>query len=341
MKKIFLILLLVCLFSNCSKQNKNVKELGNEENKTQEFVAQEKKEKSEEELLLDKLLVEAYENDDYEKCIEILQRGSDGRTDYLLPDCPLLLAICQTYLDNNEKSQKIESLFDFYVKNRKAAFEDNIEVALENRGYIGDEIYPTQTVGSYLSRFANVELLWLLVQEKININSPNEGDKSAIYELSVMDSNFQLTSRVYRHLVINAEEKRMRMELLLDAGADVTAVNNVSGATIFHFFRWFPFEEDYAGLLDRLTEKGADLFKKDRNGYSCIQYAVDAFALDYNTEAYLEYLISRGLEVVGEDLGLFNSRWSGYMKSADVTEEDITRLKKIKTILEKNLKQNP
>jgi len=78
MKKIILILLLVCLFSNCSKQNK----------------------KNEAELSPDKLMLEAYAKKDYAKCLEILQGGFDGHVDCYKPDYPLLYDICKRYLNN-------------------------------------------------------------------------------------------------------------------------------------------------------------------------------------------------------------------------------------------------
>jgi hypothetical protein len=346
------LLLLVCLLSNCSKQDKNVKDSINENNKTeniQESVGKEKNKKSDAELLLDKLLLEAYVNNDYVKCLEILQEGSDGRVDYLKPDYPLLFDICQKYLDKTKRSPEIETLFDFYLKNRKAAFEDSIE-----------GVYPTQTVGSYLSRFATVELLRLLVQEEININSPGEKKirsdllfdlgtdetnmHSAIYELSWICEGNPFHSKIYKmavlnkELVIKAEEKKIRMELLLDAGADVTAVNSVFDATMFHYFNWYPFEEDYTELLDRMIEKGADLLKKSQNDYSCIFYAVNGFALKKNTEAYLEYVISRGLHATRDDLYEFASYWFTYMRGDKVTETELRRLEKIKRILEEDVK---
>jgi hypothetical protein len=106
---------------------------------------------------------------------------------------------------------------------------------------------------------------------------------------------------------------------------------------MFHYFDWYPFEEDYTELLDRMIEKGADLFKKDQNGYSCIEYAVGAFALEKNTEAYLEYVISRGLHVTKDDLLGFYE-WRKYMKSDKATEAELRRLEKIKGILDEDIK---
>lgn len=305
-KTVFLLLLLlVCLLSSCYKQN-------------------------------NESLLEAYNKQDYVKCLKILQKGADGRIDYSKKDIPLLFDIyqkCQKYLyDNNDgKRQDIERLFNFYLKNRKVAFEDSIE-----------GVYPKQTVGSYLSRFASVELLRQIVQEKINISSPYERNMdSAIYELSRTDTNVDsgtpIYSKFYKDLAIRSEEKKIRMELLLDAGADVTLINQYN-ATIFHYFGWSPFEEDYTELLDKIAEKGADLFKKDNDGDSCINYMINGFTLRSNTEAYLEYVISRGLYVTKKDIVDFASRWDSYMESDKVTETELRRLERIKKILKDNVK---
>ena len=272
---------------------------------------------------------EAYSNSDYTKCLEILQNGADGRIDYIKTDYPILFDICQKYLDNDKKSREITELFIFYLKNRKEAFEDSI------RG-----IYQKQTVGSYLARFASVELLKQIVQEKININSPEElSNNTAIYELSMINKGYPGHSDVFHDFMIDIDEKKIRMELLLNAGADVTLVNSNSEATIFHFFSWYPMEEDFSELLDRMIENGADLFRRDKNGYSCIFYMVQIFALDKNIEAYLEYVISRGLKVTEEDLLEFNRNWSrGMNRNISLrTETEIQRLEKIKFKLEENV----
>jgi hypothetical protein len=318
MNKIAIFLLLVSLLSSCSKQSDN------------------------------ELLLKAYKKQNYAKCLKILQNGADGRINYSKQDNPLLFDICWKYLNSAEKSPGIESLLDFYLKNRKAAFEDSIygtypEVYPEHmRGY-----NPKQTVGSYLSRFATVELLQRIVQEKININSPGEyiGHHSipAIYEIVQINRNTEkeggFRGRYFSDWKINIEEKKIRIELLLDAGADVTLVDKEFGGarTIFRFFEWYPFEEDYTRLLDKMTEKGADLFKRDVNK-NCMYYIFFNDMLDSNTEAYLEYLISRGLHVTEDALYQFAKEWFPYMKSDKVTETELRRLEKIKKILENDAK---
>jgi len=327
MKKIIILFLLVLLLLSCSEQRKNV-EKTNPNNKDKNV-----------------LLLKTYKNNDYVKCLKILKNGADGRIDYLKPDSPLLFDIYQKYQkylysNDDKKRQELETLFNFYLKNRKAAFEDSIEGSfLDN---IKKQLYPKQTVGSYLSRFASVELLRQIVREKINISSPYEKNNSAIFELSRTDtligSGTPIYSKFYNGLAVRGEEKKIRMELLLDAGADVTLIDDESGTTIFHYFGWSPFEEDYTELLDRMIEKGADLFKRDRDGDSCIKYAVGSFALKSNTEAYLEYVISRGLHATEEDMLYFISRWYKYIISDKITETELQRLKKIIKILEDDTK---
>jgi hypothetical protein len=345
MNKIAVLLLLVSLLSSCSKQDKNAKKFDNKDNSTENIQTSVVHIKSEAELLLDKSLLEAYVNKDYAKCLEILQEGSDGRIDYLKPNYPLLFDICHKYLNDAEKSPGIESLLDYYLKNRKAAFEDSIEGTYPDE--IKERINPKQTVGSYLARFSTIELLRRIAQEKININSPGEyiGDYSipAIYELIKIDRNTEkkggFRGRYFRDWKINIEEKKIRIELLLDAGADVTLVDNIFGTqTIFTLFRWYPFEEDYAKLLNKMTEKGADLFYKNRDGKSCIYHMLDNSALDSNTEVYLEYVISHGLHVTEIDLYQFAEQLLPYMKSDKVTETELRRLEKIKKILENDAK---
>ena len=311
MNKIVILFFFLILLLNCSGQEKDLK------------VSADRNVNDKNELL-----IEAYGNNDYEECLEILQSGADGRIDYLKPNYPILFDICQKYLDSSKRSREIEELLNFYLKNRKDAFEDSIS-----------GIYSKQTVGSYLIRFASIELLQQIVKEKININSPDEKScNSAIYELSMIDRGYPIRSDFFKDLKISDAEKIIRLELLLNAGSDVTLTNDETGATIFHFFSWWPMEENYTDLLDRMIENGADLFKKSKNGYSCIYYMVNDFALDKNTEAYLEYVISRGLEVTKEDLGQFNSKWSRYMRSNEVTEIELSRLMKIKKLLEDNLR---
>ncbi|WP_461246293.1 hypothetical protein [Treponema sp. R6D11] len=347
MNKIIILLLLVSLLSNCSKQDKNPQKIDSKDNKAENVqtpvVVQEKKEKSEAELLLDKSLLEAYLNNDYAKCLEILQEGSDGRIDYLKPDYPLLFDICQKYLNNDEKSTGIENLLDFYLKNRKVAFEDSIE------GTYPDDrrrFNPKQTVGSYLSRFATLELLRRIAQEKINVNSPGEylGDYSApaIYELAAISTitvkDNPMRGWYFSDWIKKVEEKKIRIELLLDAGADVTLIDNKFGSnTIFSYFCWYPFEEDYTELLDKMTKKGANLFFRDSGGYSCIFRIINNLS-DQNSEAYLEYVINRGLHVTYDDLYEFADHYFDYMRSKKITDTDLQRLKKIQKILEDDSK---
>jgi hypothetical protein len=307
MNKILALLPLILLLSNCPKQNKDKNEL----------------------------LLEAYTGGDYVKCLEILKDGADGRIDLnpSTPDCPVLFDICLNYLDSESRMPEIEELFNFYLKNRKEAFEDSIK-----------GVHPAQTVGSYLARFAPVELLRQIAREKININSPDEckldeyGISTAIFELAGINMRSPISSRYFYDLTVNIEEKKIRMELLLDAGAYVNLTADDFGRTIFDYFSWYPMEEDFAGLLDRMIEKGADLFNKTRNGYSCIRMMLNPFALQQNAEAYLEYAISRGLEVTEDDLDVFYRFWSRYMDSDNATDADLRRLERIKTILDNNVK---
>lgn len=297
MNKVLLVIVLLFLPVNCSRHTKN------------------------------ELLIEAYGNNDYVKCIKILESGADGRIDYLRPNCPLLFDICQQYVISRTKPPKVEELFYFYLKNRKAAFEDSISGA-----------YKKQTVGSYLVRYASIELLQQIVQEKININSPDERNSdSYIFELARIERGSPLWSNIFTDLVMYSDEKKERMLLLLDAGADVALIDEKRGTSIFHSFSWYPMEEDYTGLLDRMMENGANLFQRDVNGYSCIKYNVQIFALDQNIEAYLEYIIGRGLKVMDEDLAAFERSWLAHMNSEAITKTERSRLEKTKTLLENNV----
>jgi len=306
MNKISVFLLLVCLLTNC--QGRNVQKPN-------------------------ELLLEAYTGGDYVKCLEILKDGADGRIDISpsTPDYPVLFDICLKYLDNESRTPEIEELFNFYLKNRKEAFEDSIK-----------GVHPAQTVGSYLARFASVELLRQIAQEKININSPDEiildGYKflsTAIYELASRTSK-SIQSDYFYNLTINIDEKKIRMELLLDADADVTSIHVFNG-TIFHAFAWYPMEEDFTEVLDKMIEKGADLFYRTE-GRSCIYFMFSAFTLEHNVERYLEYAVSRGLEVTKADLEQFYSIQYRLMRHNQLTEMQLQQFERIKTILESNVK---
>ena len=307
-KKIIILFFVIILIVNCSRRNENI-------------------------LLQDEniLLIKAYSSGDYIGCLEILQDGADGRIDYLQPNRPLLFDICQKYLDVNKSSREIEELFAYYLKNRKKAFEDSI------RG-----VHPKQTVGSYLARFASVDLLKQIVQEKININSPDETDlNSAIFELAGIRKGRPIHSDFFNNLAIDDGEKKVRMELLLDAGADVTLIHYQREANIFHIFGWYPIEEDYTELLDKMIENGADLFHETWYG-SCIFSITQDDPSVQNGEAYLEYVISRGLGVTKKDIGRFNAKWSMDMRR-DISltpETEIQQLERIKKILEENVKRD-
>jgi len=182
-----------------------------------------------------------------------------------------------------------------------------------------------------------------MAHEKINMNSPGEKDIvassiPAIYELTAIDGETAMENPMqgwfFRDWIKKAEEKKIRMELLLEAGVDVTAVS-VNNETIFNYFCWYPFEEDYSELLDKMVEKGADLFFRDPNGNTYIYHKINNLAS--NTEAYLEYLISRGLHVTEKDLFKFAGLFP-YMKGKKVTEAELRRLEKIKEILENDAK---
>jgi hypothetical protein len=97
-------------------------------------------------------------------------------------------------------------------------------------------------------------------------------------------------------------------------------------------------EEDYTKLLDKMLENGADLFQETWYG-SCVFYMVQD-ALVQNTEAYLKYVISRGLDITVKDIANFNAMWACDMRR-DIslrTEIEIQYLEKIKKILEENVK---
>jgi|TergutMp193P3_1026864.scaffolds.fasta_scaffold00779_13 hypothetical protein len=319
MKQISIFLLLVCLFTNC--QGRNV----------QKPRAQGDKNENE-------LLLKAYTDGDYVKCLEILKDGTDGRIVYSPPPpdypIPVLFDICRKYLYDESSPPEIEELFYYYLKNRKEAFEDSIR-----------RVHQDQTIGSYLARFAPVELLRQIAQEKININSPEEDFfDTAIRELGSIDAENSISSRYFNDLNFNnltpnvVEEKKIRMELLLDAGADVTLIDGYWGQGIFHYFRWYPLEEDFTEVLDKMIEKGADLFARSANRNTCIHFMLNDLALDQNTELYLEYVISRGMEVTRDDLSTFSRFWSDYMKGNSVTNVELRRLERIKAILDSNVK---
>jgi hypothetical protein len=133
------------------------------------------------------------------------------------------------------------------------------------------------------------------------------------------------------------KQNKTENELLLDAGADVTLRDGYE-RRIFHCFQWYPMEEDFTEVLDKMIEKGADLFHRNSIGESCIRFMFNFSILDHNTERYLEYAISRGLEVTKKDLEHFYFIHSRLIQYNQLTDVELQRLERIKAILESNVK---
>jgi len=333
MRRILVILMIIIFsVSSCSRKDKNFEN----DNASNRIISNELLSESNS---FNNLLLEAYLDENYIACLEILKNGADGRID-IKSGYPILFDICQKYLDDSIKKSEIVDLFNFYLKNRKEAFKDSIY-----------GMYPSQTVGSYISRFVSFDLLQILVEENIDLFSPEENtDNSYIYELAFKDKKIYRNEfinmlikkenkkwKIYEFIINN--EKKKRMELLLNAGANVTLLDKISKAGIFHSFDWYPFEDDYTEILDKMAQNGADLFLLDRNGKSCIVYTLNASLFDSNTEAYLEYLISRGVKITEEYIYILNSNFErGERYGVVNTEEEQKRLNKIKIILKNAIK---
>jgi hypothetical protein len=272
----------------------------------------------------DELLKNAYLKNDYSECLELLKNDEDGIV-FLKPKYPLLYDIIRQYLDKKKRTEEIETLFNYYIENKKSAFESSMEA-----------VYPLQTIGSYLSHIADIQLLQLLVKNHININSPYEwANDTALFEVCRKEKNRRVENEYLGILNIYDHEKKERLELLLEAGANVTLIDNETGGTIFHYFNWWPANEDFSPLLDTMIKMGADINKKSEEGFSCLYFHLGPFALDQNTEAYINYLIDRGIKVTNDDIQYFNSTWHRAINSPNLPEEDKKTLQRIKTILEK------
>jgi hypothetical protein len=260
----------------------------------------------------DEKLKNAYIAEDYHTVLDCLKNGADGGV-FFDNGMSILFDVYQKYDKGNTK---IDEIFEYYLSCRQRCFKDPIQLFGK---------YEKQTVGSYLALFGNIDLIRRIAKEKIPINSPKEPfNDTALFLLAGSITN-ELSHSSFGAIENNFLEKHERLNLLLDAGADATRRTN-RGYSIFIEFQWYPKDEDFTDVLDRMLEQGADILAKDDHGRSALTWAVYPFALDVNSERYIEYLISHGVEVTQDDIDLLE--YNGPVNTM-AEKEKLDRLRKL------------
>jgi hypothetical protein len=210
-----------------------------------------------------------------------IKNGATGSV-YLDSDIPILFDIYKKY---NEGEVLINELFDFYVKNKKKCFSDTL-----------NGIYPDQTVGSYIAHFGNIDLLKIFAEEQVPINSKKElPEDTALFNLASALLNYRMTNQTFGPLKYSKTEKLERLNILLDAGADATLLCSYNKGTIFHVFKWYPEEEDFTEVLNKMLAQGANIKARDSNGNTAIFATLDVDVFNTNAEYYISYLLTRQL----------------------------------------------
>jgi len=276
------------------------------------------------------LLREAYESCDYDQALRFLKLGAtydndqalyyvkfgtDGEIALSESKIPLLFDI---YLKLEKGDNTVVNLFNYYLEHRKECFEEEIEFLYKGhtRGW--------QTIGSYIANFGRLEILKRLANNKININSKKtRAENTALFNVACRWEDFP----GYKIMIlgpVDGREKLERLNILLDAGADVTLRLDGSNGTIFHYFSWWPVNEDFEGVLNRFIEKGADIAVKDNEDRSAIYYAIYPRASFTDYEAYITYLLKHGLEATNEDNNAFSMF---YPKNIDDSIEEFNERK--------------
>jgi hypothetical protein len=273
----------------------------------------------------DELLKEAYLKKEYTKCLEILEAGASGTVN-LQVAVPLLYDLYTQY--ENVQDEEIEKLFLFYLKNRKGCFESSIA-----------GVYGAQTVGSYIAHFGSLRVFKIIAGAQININSPYEkAEETALFNVASKMKGYRVPHRIFGELDINEKEKKERLKLLLDAGASAT-LRRENQRTIFHDFKWWPEEEDFTEILDKMIACGADIQGKDNSSNTAIYTALYPYALNQNAEAYIRYLINRGVSVTQDDISRIIFVCSAYQihSESDNKDANINKLERIRELLIENL----
>ena len=316
---ILLVFLLLVVFSCLMKQN----DIGKNENIViQEFEQSNDKNFEEKEDQNGLFLIKAYENGDINQVLHYLEMGIDCKL--LLSDgkTPLLFDIYMKY-ENGDAA--VEELFMYFLEYKKECFE----------AYI-DHLYKGQTIGSYIAMFGSLDTLKKLSANKIIINSYKAlADTSALFNVACRTSDYTGNKGMFLGPVIG-KEKLERLKVLLDAGADVT-LRGTGGKTIFHYFNWWPIDNDFKEILDIFIIKGADITAKDISGHSAIYYAIYPDALNTNYEAYIKYLQMHGVEVTDDDFNAFYM-FRPKMIGDDSTEEFNKRVEKWENDVDRQIK---
>jgi hypothetical protein len=273
------------------------------------------------------LLKNAYLEKDYKKCLAILEDGADGVVD-MGKAIPLLYDIYQNYSNDETRTDDMTALFNFYLIYRKNVFESSMA-----------GVCPRQTVGSYIAHFGTIEMLEKLAENQISLISQYEKpEDTAFFNVASKMKDYPVYTEIFGNIYINDGEKKKRMQILLDAGIDVSLIIERTQRSVFHEFKWWPEDDDFTEILDRMIEKGANVQKTDHNGFSAVYVAIEAYALNHNAEAYIYYLISKGVAVTADDIAHFDYIYSKYMEQ-DEDEKDnseIEKLNRIKNLLKKN-----
>jgi len=256
------------------------------------------------------LLKEAYESSDYDQALHYLKLGANGKIVISESKMPLLFDI---YLKLENGDNTIVHLFNYYLEHRKECFEEDIDL-----------LFKGQTIGSYIANFGSLETLKKLADNKININSKKaRAENTALFNVAGRMEDYHGDKKMILGPV-DGGEKLKRLHVLLDAGADATLRLDGSNGTIFHYFSWWPVNEDFEGVLDRFIEKGANITTIDNLDHSAIYPAIYPRASFTNYEAYITYLLKHGLEVTNDD---FNAFYMFYPKNIGVSTEEFNIIK--------------
>lgn len=127
------------------------------------------------------------------------------------------------------------------------------------------------------------------------------------------------------------EDKKEKIELFLDAGAD-TSLTSPSGSNILHYFNWWPKDEDFSEILETFRQSGIDIDQQNDNGSTPLHWAVNPLALKTNSIEYVQYLVSHGADIELADYGgLYPvDGFSRYIRGFDsATPEEVSERKKI------------
>lgn len=88
-------------------------------------------------------------------------------------------------------------------------------------------------------------------------------------------------------------DKKEKLDAIMAMGADLSIIT-ADKRNILHFFKWWPPEEDYSDMLNKIKNLDIDFNQQDIYGATPLLYAVHPFGLVTNSPAYVRYLLDNG-----------------------------------------------